>query len=105
MLERDYQAHLIKRLKRDFPGCIVLKNDSGYIQGIPDLTMLWGNRWGVLEVKISYDSEEQPNQRWYIETMNQMSIADFIYPENEDEVLDGFQQAFRSGGPTCFPKR
>lgn len=105
MLERDYQAYLIKKLKRMFPGCQVLKNDSGYIQGIPDLTILWGNMWAILEVKIEYGADEQPNQGWYIETFDDMSFAAFIYPENEDEVLDGLQQAFRHDRPARFPKR
>lgn len=35
MLENKFQANLIKELKRLFPGCIVMKNDASYIQGIP----------------------------------------------------------------------
>ena len=36
-LERDFQAKLIKELKVMFKGCIIVKNDPNYIQGIPDL--------------------------------------------------------------------
>ena len=44
MLERDYQSHLIKRIKALLPGCVVLKNDSSYLQGIPDLVIFYGDR-------------------------------------------------------------
>lgn len=91
MLERDYQAQLIKRIKREFPSCIILKNDSAYIQGIPDLAILFGKKWAMLEVKASEDSVVQPNQGYYVQTLNKMSFAAFIYPENEEEVLDALE--------------
>lgn len=95
-LERDYQAYLIKLLERLFPGCIILKNDTDYQQGIPDLTILWRNRWAFLEVKAYEGAPEQPNQRYFIEVADDMSFGAFIYPENEEEVLNDLQQAFRS---------
>lgn len=94
MLERDYQSRLIKRLKEMFPGCMVLKNDADYIQGIPDLLVLIGGRWAALEVKPYLDAPEQPNQRWYIEEMDAMSFAAFISPEVEEEVLYALQRSF-----------
>ena len=95
MRERDYQASLIKKLKKLYPGCIVMKNDSGYIQGIPDLTILYQGRWAALEVKAHEPVNGkgfEPNQEWYLETMNEMSFAACVYPENEKEVLRGLQQ-------------
>lgn len=92
-LERDYQSDLIKKLKRLFPGCLVLKNDSGYLQGILDLSIFYKDRWAMLEVKASASSPEQPNQRYYVEMLDEMSFAAFIYPENEGEVLDALQQS------------
>ena len=38
--EREFQAKLIKELKEMFKGCLVMKLDSSYIQGIPDLLVL-----------------------------------------------------------------
>lgn len=108
MRERDYQAGLIKKLKQLYPGCIVLKNDSGYMQGIPDLTILFNDRWAVLEVKIREPRSAQafePNQEWFLETMNQMSFAACIYPENEKEVLRGLQQALSPRGSSRIPIR
>jgi hypothetical protein len=71
-----------------FEGCIVMKNDSSYIQGIPDLIILHKNRWASLEVKKSARASKQPNQEYYVDKMNEMSFSRFIYPENKDEVLE-----------------
>lgn len=86
--ENIYQRSLIKRLKKEFPGCIILKNDPNYIQGIPDLLLLVGDRWFALEVKRSASATHRPNQDYYIDRMNEMSAAYYVYPENEDEVID-----------------
>ena len=88
MLENKFQAKLIKELKDLFPGCIVMKNDASYIQGIPDLVILYNNHWASLEVKKSARASHQPNQDYYVEKMEKMSFSRFIYPENKDEVLD-----------------
>jgi hypothetical protein len=87
MLENKFQAKLIKEIKNELPGCIVMKNDSSYIQGIPDLLVLHKNRWASLEVKKSENAKHQPNQDYYVEKMNDMSYSAFIYPENKDEVM------------------
>ena len=94
--ENQYQAGLIKRLKDRFPDCIVLKNDANYIQGFPDLTILCGKRWALLECKRNNEAHRQPNQEYYIGKGNEMSFARFISPENEEEVLRDLQQAFRA---------
>jgi hypothetical protein len=105
MLERKYQAELIKRIRLRFPGCILLKNDSSYMQGMLDWILLWEDRWAMLEVKASRDSDEQPNQRYYVEQLNDMSFAAFIYPENEEEVLDEIQRQFEARRPARLSKR
>lgn len=87
MRENDYQAQLIKRLRRRFRGCVILKNDSEYIQGIPDLTILFENKWAMLEVKASEDAPIQPNQDYYVNLLDEMSYSCFIYPENEEAVM------------------
>ncbi len=100
MREAQYQAKLIRRLRREFPGCLILKNDTDYIQGIPDLTIFFYNCWAMLEVKASYDSPEQPNQAYYVDLCDRMSFAAFISPDNEEEVLDALQFAFESNRST-----
>lgn len=49
----------------------------------------------MLEVKKSANAAHQPNQDYYVEKMNLMSFARFIYPENKKEVLHELQQSFR----------
>lgn len=94
MRENKFQSQLIKDLKARFPGCIVLKNDPNYIQGIPDLLILFNYRWAALECKRSSTASKRPNQEYYVNKMKGMSYASFIYPENKDQVLDEMAKAF-----------
>lgn len=96
MLENKFQSKLIKEIKDRFPGCIVIKNDSSYIQGIPDLLVLFRNKWAALEVKKSNTASHRPNQDYYVDKMNDMSYAAFIYPENKEEVLNGMARSFEN---------
>lgn len=93
MRESQFQAQLIKKLNKMLPGIIVLKNDPNYIQGIPDLILLYKNRWAALEVKRVATASVRPNQAHYVRTMYAMSYAAFIYPENESEILNEVQQS------------
>lgn len=97
MRESLYQRGLVKRIKQRFPGCVLLKNDSGYQQGILDFTLLYGDRWAALEVKPSADAPMQPNQEYFVRQLDDMSFAAIIHPDNEEEVLLALEQAFASG--------
>ena len=94
MKESDYQAELKTKLKNLFPDCIVQKEDSGVIQGIPDLLILYNNKWATLEVKTGPNEHHQPNQDYYVDKMNKMSFSRFIFPENEQEVLNDLNEFF-----------
>ena len=94
MLESNFQAKLIRELKKIFPECIVMKNDAGYIQGIPDLLVLYKDKWAALECKKNANAKKQPNQEYYVGLMDEMSFSRFICPENKEEVLNELQQAF-----------
>lgn len=96
--ENLFQQVLVKTLKKRFPGCIVLKNDPNYMQGIPDLIVLYKNKWAALEVKKSANAKHRPNQDHYVEKMNALSYAAFIYPENKEEILNELERAFRAEG-------
>lgn len=92
--ERDYQKGLVKRLKDRFPGCYVIKNDAQLKQGIPDLLVLFKDKWVALEVKKSATATHQPNQDYHVERMNEMSYASFIFPENEEQILNEMEEVF-----------
>ena len=94
MAESKFQHDLIIELKEKFPECIVMKNDPNYIQGIPDLIILFGKKWAALECKKDASAPYRPNQPYYVAKMNEMSFAAFIYPENKEEVLYDLERAF-----------
>lgn len=93
--ESKFQSELKKELEKRFPGCIVTKLDSNNIQGIPDLLILYDNKWATLENKRSSKASKQPNQEYYVDRMNKMSFSRFIYPENKDEVLNDLTKMFK----------
>lgn len=95
MAESKFQRNLIKEIKDRFPGCVVMKNDSGYIQGIPDLTVLYENHWATLEVKDDESASHRPNQDYYVDQMNKMSFSAFIFPENKEEILNDMERSFK----------
>jgi hypothetical protein len=93
MTEAQYQSELIRKLRLLFPDCIILKNDPGYLQGIPDIVIFHENRYAFLEVKVSERARTQPNQDYYVRKLNEMSFAAFVYPSNEEEVLCALERA------------
>lgn len=94
MKESEFQKGLINEIKKRYRGCLVMKNDPNYIQGIPDLIVLYKNRWAALECKKNDSSGKQPNQKYYVEKMGSMSFASFIFPENRDDVLNRLDKFF-----------
>lgn len=96
MLERKFQGGIIRRIEHELPGSIVIKNDPNYIQGFPDLLVLFPNgRWAALECKASAHAKHRPNQDYYItHRLAHMSFASFVYPENEEEVMHGLQATY-----------
>ncbi len=96
MLERVFQHQVISELKEMFPGCFIMKNDSSYIQGAPDILILYGPHWAMLECKKSEHEHRQPNQEYYVDMLDRMSFSRFIYPENKEIVFDELQRAFES---------
>lgn len=95
MLESEYQKKLIDKLQDLFPGCLILKNDAEYRPGIPDLSVFYGARWAMLEVKASEKSKYQPNQEYYLEMLSNMGFASVIYPSIEEDVLSALSAAFQ----------
>lgn len=92
-LESGFQDRLIDTIKKRFPGCMVFKMDQ--LQGIPDLLILYGEKWASLECKRFARAKRQANQDHYVEKMNEMSFSRFVSPENKEEVLHELEQAFQ----------
>jgi hypothetical protein len=93
-LESKYQKELIRKLQDIFTGCIIVKNDPNYIQGIPDLLILYKDKWAALECKRNGKASHRPNQDYYVSKMEEMSFAAFIFPENEEFVLNRLKRYF-----------
>ena len=83
MLENRFKTKLNRELKDLFPGCIIIHMDPTELQGIPDLLILYNNKWAALEGKKSANASHRPNQDYYVDLMGRMSFASFIYPENK----------------------
>ena len=97
MNENEYQAKLIKDIEKRIPGSMVLKQDPNIVQGIPDLAILYTDKFAILEVKISAKAKYQPNQEYYLEKFGKHVYSETIYPENEKEILNGLESALRTG--------
>jgi len=104
-LESEFQSNLIKEIRDLFPGCVVLKNDPNYIQGFPDLLILFRKNWAALEVKRSASEPYRPNQEYYLDMLNKMAYSATIYPENAKAILDELQFALRLGRKARDTKR
>jgi hypothetical protein len=91
-LESGFQDKLQKELEKRFPGCMTFKMEQ--IQGIPDLLVIYKNKWAFLECKQHAKADRQPNQEYYVDLLNKMSFSRFIYPENKEEVLNDLQKSF-----------
>lgn len=98
-MESKFQSRLIRTLENEIlRGCFVLKNDPTFRQGVPDLVILYGTNWAMLESKDSARSPYRPNQEYYLDLFNQMSYAATIYPGNEKEIFDALQRTLKPQG-------
>lgn len=95
-LESKFQKELMDEIRELYPDCIVIKNDPSYIQGFPDWTIFYKNKWAILEVKRERNAKKQPNQEYYVELLNNMSFSRFVYPENKEAVLRDLRETFES---------
>ena len=93
-LESKFQKELMDEIRDEHPGCVIIKNDSGYIQGFPDWTILYKDKWAVLEAKRDAKATKQPNQEYYVDRLDQMSFSRFVYPENKEEVMNQLKLIF-----------
>lgn len=94
MLENKFKTKLVKEIKKRFPGSIVYHLDPTQLQGSPDLLVLYKSKWAALEGKKTEKASHRPNQDYYVNKLNNMSFARFIYPENKEEVLNDMERSF-----------
>lgn len=94
--EGRFADEMAEDLRQIFPGCVLIKNDEQYLQGIPDWLLLWENHWAMLEFKESATADHQPNQDYYVELFDSMSFGAFVYPENKEDILDALQRSFQA---------
>lgn len=101
MKESDFQHKFICRIKECFPECICMKNDAKYIQGIPDFTVLFENKYVLLEFKRSSNASVRPNQNYYINKHKNLSspCGFFVSPENADLVFSIIYYYFTDNQP------
>lgn len=97
-LESDFQRILKSEIAVIFPGCMIKRNDPYDIQGFPDITVYYKNKYAQLECKRSKDAPHRPNQEYYIKMFNNMGgYAAFVYPENKERVLEEMRAHFGKG--------
>ena len=92
--ESQFQKEFLDEVRGRYPGCVILKNDSSYIQGFPDWTILYKDKWAVLEMKKEKNAKKQPNQEYYVNKLDGMSFSRFTYPENAREVMERLDEHF-----------
>ena len=102
--ESTFKTRFLNRVEEEFPGCIIIRLDPEFLQGIPDTLVLIGTTWFALEFKRSKTAPKRPNQDYYVEKLYHMSYAAFVYPENEEEIFDELQRTFKFGGTPRFPQ-
>lgn len=94
-----FYSRVIRRLEIDFPEAIVLRGNSEHLNGIPDIVIIHHDRWAALEVKRRHDAPTRPNQKYYIDLLNNWSYASIIHPQNENEVFLELESALSSSRP------
>ena len=97
MKESTFQKIFLDKVRELVPGCIAMKNDAQYIQGIYDWTIQKGSKAAALEIKKSKDAPHRPNQDYYINKINEQGgFGRFVYPENEKQVLEDIVNFFNN---------
>lgn len=94
--ESDFKSDLYKEIRERFPGAEVLPNDAGYLQGFPDATVYFPNgRYYLLEGKRSGKASKRPNQEYYVTKSPLSNNAQFVYPENKDDIMKELERRYR----------
>ena len=98
--EGNFKKNLINKIKKEFPGCIVKKLEADYDNGVPDILILYKDKWATLEAKkdkgeVTKERKNKLAQDYYVAKMNEMSYSSYVYPENQKEVLNALKVHFQ----------
>lgn len=101
MGETAFQRKVVSQIEAMFPGCHIERLDPVVHQGIPDILILFNDRWAMLEFKSDANARRQRNQDYHVARFNNMSFAAFIFPENKEEVLHALQLTLGPSREAC----
>ena len=93
MLESKLKADFKDEVKRCIPH-VRMYEPKTHTRSDPDLIILGPGSWWAGEFKRDRGSDEQPNQDSTINYLNEIGYAEFVYPDNFEEVLDGLEGLF-----------
>ena len=94
--ETKFKKMFKKKLKRLYPECIIVEADPTYFWSVPDVYFFLGSFWAALEFKRTEGSSRRPNQEYWVEVLDKMSFARFVYPGVEEEVLSELEAAIQN---------
>jgi hypothetical protein len=103
--ESRFQTRFQNDLREIFPGIVIVKAQTGFIQGFTDRLLLYRDKWAALEFKESAEAVPQVNQPYWVDLLNTMSYAAFVYPENGRDVLRDLQLTFQPSGSARYSFR
>ena len=70
--------------------------DAGKVNGIPDLIIFYKKKYARIETKREQDAAKRLHQEYYINMFKKQGIyAEFLMPENEEEIINGLRRYFK----------
>ena len=94
--EGNVQDAVKKRILKEFPGAHVCKTDPNLWgwQGVPDLLIIYKDKWAFLEMKRHKDAARQANQDYWVRTLDKQGCAAFCYPEVREQAFKKLHEYF-----------
>ena len=98
MLESEFRKAFLEEVQNRIDplnkGFLFFLNASNAFRSFPDIVILGSHKWAALEFKKSKRASHQPNQEYYINKLNEIGYASFVYPENAEEILNDLEELF-----------
>lgn len=87
-LEKDFQAKFLTKLRKLGCKCYKQQMNATTRAGTPDVIVLLGPVWIMLEFKKAKNSPKRPGQQRNIDWANEVSFGWFVDPSCADEVYE-----------------